>query len=115
MIDWFYEILDNHSSHDKKHIAKLKEKFTSAYFTVLSISIDRTANKQQSDDWRETENQLLYFALQNLIEESLNGQATGLILNRQHDELHVIVNHKDRKSTRLNSSHVAISYAVFCL
>src|SRR5690625_4176762 len=25
------------------------------------------------------------------------------------------VNKKDRKSTRLNSSHVAISYAVFCL
>src|SRR5690625_4552528 len=24
------------------------------------------------------------------------------------------VNHPDRKSTRLNSSHVAISYAVFC-
>src|SRR5690625_6719689 len=23
--------------------------------------------------------------------------------------------HRDRKSTRLNSSHVAISYAVFCL
>src|SRR5207253_11112591 len=26
-----------------------------------------------------------------------------------------IVGRKDRKSTRLNSSHVAISYAVFCL
>src|SRR5690625_6007473 len=26
-----------------------------------------------------------------------------------------IVSKKDRKSTRLNSSHVAISYAVFCL
>src|SRR5690625_5749085 len=26
-----------------------------------------------------------------------------------------IINHEDRKSTRLNSSHVAISYAVFCL
>src|SRR5690625_6091161 len=25
------------------------------------------------------------------------------------------VDHEDRKSTRLNSSHVAISYAVFCL
>src|SRR5690625_6354820 len=25
------------------------------------------------------------------------------------------LNHIDRKSTRLNSSHVAISYAVFCL
>src|SRR5690606_41852771 len=27
----------------------------------------------------------------------------------------VRLNHKDRKSTRLNSSHVKISYAVFCL
>src|SRR5690606_41558594 len=27
----------------------------------------------------------------------------------------VIYTHKDRKSTRLNSSHVKISYAVFCL
>src|SRR5436305_4195893 len=26
-----------------------------------------------------------------------------------------IVDHEDRKSTRLNSSHVRISYAVFCL
>src|SRR5690606_41183117 len=26
-----------------------------------------------------------------------------------------ILSHKDRKSTRLNSSHVKISYAVFCL
>src|SRR5690606_41065069 len=32
--------------------------------------------------------------------------------------VHVVVGvavHKDRKSTRLNSSHVNISYAVFCL
>ena len=27
----------------------------------------------------------------------------------------VILNNKDRKSTRLNSSHTVISYAVFCL
>src|SRR5207253_9105098 len=27
----------------------------------------------------------------------------------------LVAAHKDRKSTRLNSSHVAISYAVFCL
>src|SRR5690625_6737963 len=27
----------------------------------------------------------------------------------------VLLDDKDRKSTRLNSSHVAISYAVFCL
>src|SRR5690625_2140158 len=28
---------------------------------------------------------------------------------------HPLKNYRDRKSTRLNSSHVAISYAVFCL
>src|SRR5690625_6823798 len=33
--------------------------------------------------------------------------ATEQIINKQQE--------KDRKSTRLNSSHVAISYAVFCL
>src|SRR5689334_23648605 len=28
---------------------------------------------------------------------------------------HGLVEHRDRKSTRLNSSHSSISYAVFCL
>src|SRR5947207_9748960 len=31
------------------------------------------------------------------------------------DELDVFIPHQDRKSTRLNSSHTVISYAVFCL
>src|SRR5690554_7056324 len=31
------------------------------------------------------------------------------------DELHGLLLEEDRKSTRLNSSHVRISYAVFCL
>src|SRR5437660_6230123 len=38
--------------------------------------------------------------------------------NRQHGGLAGVrrkLVHQDRKSTRLNSSHVAISYAVFCL
>src|SRR2546426_5773299 len=30
-------------------------------------------------------------------------------------KLHLKVNAEDRKSTRLNSSHLVISYAVFCL
>src|SRR5690625_6102134 len=32
-----------------------------------------------------------------------------------HNEAAVLSESLDRKSTRLNSSHVAISYAVFCL
>src|SRR3712207_8873901 len=31
------------------------------------------------------------------------------------EQLHVDVERRDRKSTRLNSSHANISYAVFCL
>src|SRR5437870_6551155 len=38
----------------------------------------------------------------------------GLIVDRYNDLLSIQVL-TDRKSTRLNSSHVAISYAVFCL
>src|SRR5690606_41953520 len=48
-----------------------------------------------------------------------------VLLRREHRELHprrVVVieeliqaGRRDRKSTRLNSSHVKISYAVFCL
>src|SRR5690625_5404837 len=46
--------------------------------------------------------------------------AEGMSLVHQDDDLVVIdkpvgVAAQDRKSTRLNSSHVAISYAVFCL
>src|SRR3712207_7986790 len=36
--------------------------------------------------------------------------ATGLPSRRPH-----VIDYKDRKSTRLNSSHANISYAVFCL
>src|SRR3712207_6911440 len=36
-------------------------------------------------------------------------------INRSLKDREVLCNHQDRKSTRLNSSHANISYAVFCL
>src|SRR5690625_2706804 len=42
-------------------------------------------------------------------DEHIDHDMTGLFYNR------TLMNELDRKSTRLNSSHVAISYAVFCL
>src|SRR3712207_9006858 len=44
--------------------------------------------------------------------DDLTGQRWVPVL--VHDE-HVIHDSRDRKSTRLNSSHANISYAVFCL
>src|SRR5690554_7544898 len=38
-----------------------------------------------------------------------------LVTQRVNIGTTMVVNHADRKSTRLNSSHVRISYAVFCL
>src|SRR5690625_6487077 len=65
----------------------------SAYNSVALKNIDRKAN--------------------NMIDQQL----PALILN---EKLQINVSEqisltRDRKSTRLNSSHVAISYAVFCL
>src|SRR5256885_17111500 len=43
----------------------------------------------------------------------------GRCNDQEHDEFHCcivpLVIWRDRKSTRLNSSHLVISYAVFCL
>src|SRR5438876_1877788 len=38
-----------------------------------------------------------------------------LIQETSEGVLYQLVDHRDRKSTRLNSSHPSISYAVFCL
>src|SRR5690625_5973406 len=42
----------------------------------------------------------------------IGGLEAGFVLGRQHTRTMDFL--LDRKSTRLNSSHVAISYAVFC-
>src|SRR5690625_7099056 len=60
---------------------------------------------------------------ENSLVEDLNMSRTPIreaLFKLQHEGfLQIISNQgivvKDRKSTRLNSSHVAISYAVFCL
>src|SRR5690625_5652046 len=55
-----------------------------------------------------------------LTEVEPNAAHYALAELEKHHEVTIITQnvddlHKDRKSTRLNSSHVAISYAVFCL
>src|SRR5690606_40237033 len=40
---------------------------------------------------------------------------TSLVVNSLSNDCVTVFFQKDRKSTRLNSSHVKISYAVFCL
>src|SRR5699024_3920388 len=49
----------------------------------------------------------VYEAVRNARERAINGEGPSLI--------EAVTDRLDRKSTRLNSSHVSISYAVFCL
>src|SRR5207253_9299121 len=44
----------------------------------------------------------------------ISGDKRQLVVFRRSSLLSCLVLRSDRKSTRLNSSHVAISYAVFC-
>src|SRR5256885_11697929 len=48
-------------------------------------------------------------------EEPVAGMALILGVDRFMSECRSLTNFIDRKSTRLNSSHLVISYAVFCL
>src|SRR5688572_31808909 len=43
------------------------------------------------------------------------GDGAGILLQMPHAFLKKVAKKEDRKSTRLNSSHSQISYAVFCL
>src|SRR5690606_39314592 len=43
------------------------------------------------------------------------GKQEAFLLRDAHEDGDTLVQEVDRKSTRLNSSHVKISYAVFCL
>src|SRR5690625_6542363 len=68
------------------------------YLAIPSVSTDSTYNKEVKNAARFTADYLTEIGFSNVEQIETAG--------------HPLV---DRKSTRLNSSHVAISYAVFCL
>src|SRR5688572_31842439 len=57
----------------------------------------------------------LYSSNRSLETENANYRSATAALSEQIQSLQTVVADLDRKSTRLNSSHSQISYAVFCL
>src|SRR5690625_7078896 len=74
---------------EHENYKKIYSKYVDKLYTVKGENVEGSKGKKEYDKQPE----------------HYNAQ-----LNDQIDKLN-----KDRKSTRLNSSHVAISYAVFCL
>src|SRR5690606_11758401 len=85
----------------------------------LSVEVVYTLsdNNKLSIDYRATTDKPTVVNLTNHTYFNLTGDAKRDILDHEltlHAPQYIPVD-KDRKSTRLNSSHVKISYAVFCL
>src|SRR5690554_7244900 len=106
------------------HITKqLHENTNKAHFAVLTSGFTAVTNSFVIDTLRETKKFLDAGLIQMVKYDDFF--ESGYNLKKDKDVYHYLANvasekalerlRGDRKSTRLNSSHVRISYAVFCL
>src|SRR5207302_10370958 len=82
-------------------------------YTTLFRSLLTTTGRQPR--WRATCSASLSSFIRSCWIEMVKvgiGRPSALTISIQHERMN---EERDRKSTRLNSSHVKISYAVFCL
>src|SRR5699024_12342431 len=94
---------------------------TTFHYTTLFRSIISAIGKKLKSDSTKAQEESAHFL--SLVEETLSSLKIIKGFNAEKrfrksfgdsvDRLNKILN-RDRKSTRLNSSHVSISYAVFC-
>src|SRR5690242_21615507 len=100
-------------------VPELKEKIL---FTLLCLVVYRVGahiatpgvNVQALADFLRNQGQGTLFSLYDLFAGGSFGRATVFALGIM-PYISASIVFQDRKSTRLNSSHMSISYAVFCL
>src|SRR5690606_39653972 len=83
----------------------------SAYFCgvrVYALEADYCTVRVKHRWFNQNPFRSMYFAVQNMGAELTTGVLVMKAIKESNQKI-------DRKSTRLNSSHVKISYAVFCL
>src|SRR3712207_7209721 len=91
-------------NQQQQRMNRAAQEFTDALVAAYRTTSDHTAVAQQLGA-----QQIEYFF--NTVINNLRTQAEGTL----HITQQLATQQQDRKSTRLNSSHANISYAVFCL
>src|SRR5437868_8211619 len=89
--------------------------YTLSLHDALPISIERDLRSQYGAEYRVIGSDSPEGALEVLKQLKVRNDNVALLLADQRMPRMDGVEFLDRKSTRLNSSHVSISYAVFCL
>src|SRR5699024_7635702 len=96
--------------------------FTTLAACTISNSVDKTQFEEREERYMRTiskynkEEANKFAKILELVTTGLSGARYGDFLGELFMKLEISnKNSGDRKSTRLNSSHVSISYAVFCL
>src|SRR2546426_7108228 len=84
---------------------------------ALAAAWNPTSSSERASEWHEVSHSTTRAPiLASLLECSpCSFRIRPLVRHRPTEPLEVFFDVQDRKSTRLNSSHLVISYAVFCL
>src|ERR1035441_10758317 len=106
--------------HGSAHAKRLPEGLVQGSLSVTILSVEPAGERHGSAvagteevSLRPTESGQIGAALGG-VEPSRAGRLLLRLHPRRHGPRRSVGEHQDRKSTRLNSSHLCISYAVFC-
>src|SRR5690625_6472839 len=92
---------------------------TFALHDALPICSEPESHHEYKNIFKRSAQQIKDLGMTEYVEQYALGPARQTLLNKDPVGWHLfkkhMAEHRDRKSTRLNSSHVAISYAVCCL
>src|SRR5699024_11251719 len=86
--------------------------YTLSLHDALPICQENITNESFSDNLPAAN---LHWLMGDRSGKSIVVESTSTSLHIYDNSVNTLTNDPDRKSTRLNSSHVSISYAVFCL
>src|SRR5690625_5803292 len=108
-----YAVFSYHSAYLDSGLLTLyagtnKDELTLLQTTIENIIEELVANGLTDKELKNSKEQLKGNIMLGL-------ESTSSRMSRNGRNELLLQRHRDRKSTRLNSSHVAISYAVFCL